>query len=66
MTLQQLRYLLAIAEKGSITEAARTLHISQPSLSTAVREVEDEVGIKRFRFLRYGAERITIRKACIS
>ena len=42
MTLQQLKYMIAVAEKGSITEAAKELLISQPSLSGAVKEVENE------------------------
>lgn len=42
MTLQQLRCIIAIAEKGSITEAARSIYTSQPSLSEAVALVEAE------------------------
>lgn len=48
MTLTQLRYVAKIAECGSITEAARQLYISQPSLSTAIRELEGELGIVIF------------------
>ena len=48
MTLQQLKYIIAIAEKGSINEAAKTLFISQPSLSNAVRELESELGLSIF------------------
>lgn len=44
MTLQQLKYMIIIAERGSITEAAKELYISQPSLSGAVKEVEKEAG----------------------
>lgn len=40
MTLQQLKYILMIAETASITEAARRLYISQPSLSNALHEIE--------------------------
>ncbi len=40
MTLQQLKYVITAAEKGSITEAAKELFISQPSLSGAVKDVE--------------------------
>ena len=42
MTVQQLKYIITVAEIGSITEAARQLFISQPSLSGAIREVENE------------------------
>ncbi len=48
MTLQQLRYIIKIVECGSITEAARQLFLSQPSLSNAVRELETELGIEIF------------------
>ena len=44
MTFQHLKYLLTVAEKGSITEAAKGLFISQPSLSNAIKEVEKEIG----------------------
>lgn len=48
MTLTQLRYVTRVAECGSITEAARQLYISQPSLSAAVRDLETELGIQIF------------------
>lgn len=48
MTLQQLKYILTIVECGSISEAAKRLYISQPSLSTAVKELEQELGIEIF------------------
>lgn len=54
MTLQQLRYLIAVAEKGSITEAAKSLFISQPSLSTAIKEVEQNIGFRVFNRHRTG------------
>lgn len=48
MTLQQLKYVLAIVQSGSISEAAKRLFISQPSLSNAVKELEQELGIEIF------------------
>ena len=42
MTLTQLRYIIAIADTGSMNEAAKSLFISQPSLSLAVKELEKE------------------------
>ncbi|AEE16670.1 LysR family transcriptional regulator [Treponema brennaborense] len=48
MTLQQLKYVLAVAETKNISEAARSLHLSQPSLSAAVRELETELGFAVF------------------
>lgn len=49
MTLTQLKYVVTVAESGSMNEAARTLFISQPSLSASIRELEDEIGIVIFR-----------------
>ncbi len=49
MTLQQLRYITAVADCGSMNEAAKTLFISQPSLSGAVKELEEETGIELFK-----------------
>ncbi|MDR1906414.1 MAG: LysR family transcriptional regulator [Clostridiales bacterium] len=48
MTLQKLRYIVTIVECGSINVAAEKLFISQPSLSAAVREVEEEIGADLF------------------
>lgn len=48
MTLQQLRYLIAIAEHGSINAAAANLFASQSNLSTAVQDLEAELGITIF------------------
>ena len=48
MTLQQLRYVIAIAENGSITAAARKLLVAQPSISKAVSELEKEMDINIF------------------
>ncbi len=48
MTLQQLRYLIAIANSGSISAAAHELYVSQSSLSVAVRDIERECGITVF------------------
>lgn len=48
MTLQQLRYLIAISEHGSINAAAQDLYASQSNLSTAIKELEHELGITVF------------------
>ena len=45
MTLQQLRYVVTVAEVGTITEAANKLYISQPSLTNAIHELEKEMNI---------------------
>ena len=48
MTLQQLTYLVTVAECGNITEAAEKLYISQPSLSAAIQKLEKEMNITAF------------------
>ena len=48
MTLQQLRYAIAVADAGSITAAAARLFIAQPSLSKALSELEAEMGVTIF------------------
>ena len=48
MTLQQLRYITMVAEKGTISEAAKELFISQPSLTNAIRELEQEMQVTIF------------------
>lgn len=49
MRIQQLEYLEKIVEKGSINEAAKDLFLSQPSLSNALKDLEEEMGIKILR-----------------
>lgn len=49
MTLAQLRYIITVADTGSMNEAAKELFISQPSLSQAVKELESEIGVELFR-----------------
>ena len=49
MTLTQLRYIIAIVDTGSMNEAAKSLFISQPSLSLAVKELEKEIGTRLFK-----------------
>lgn len=48
MTLQQLRYITTVANTGTITEAAKKLYISQPSLTNAIHELEKEMGLTIF------------------
>ena len=48
MTIQQLNYVITISEKGSLNKAAESLFVSQPSLTSAVRELEKELGITLF------------------
>lgn len=48
MTLQQLKYIITVADTGTITEAANRLYISQPSLTNAIHELEKEMNIVIF------------------
>lgn len=48
MTLNQLNYIITIAESGSINKAAEQLYLSQPSLTGAVQDLERELGITLF------------------
>lgn len=49
-----LRYFAEVAKEGSFTAAARTLHISQPSLSVAVKKLEEALGATLFHRSRQG------------
>lgn len=73
MTIQQCKYTLAIARYGSMNEAAKVLLVSQASLSSAVRELEEEFGIRIFdrsnkgvRITRDGAEFIRYARQLIA
>lgn len=48
MTLAQLKYIIAVAECGTISKAAEKLYISQPSLTTSIKDLESEFGIEIF------------------
>lgn len=56
MTFQQLKYAICIAEEGKISLAAKKLFVSQPSLTQAVRELEEETGITIFNRTNRGVE----------
>jgi len=56
MTLQQLRYALAVASYHSFNEAARAVFVTQPTLSTALRDLEEELGIQIFERSSRGIE----------
>ena len=57
MELRQLQYFLMIAREGTISGAAQALHLSQPSLSRQMQELEHELGCKLFD---RGSRRITL------
>ncbi|MBR4790569.1 MAG: LysR family transcriptional regulator [Treponema sp.] len=48
MTLQQIKYVIGIAETGSFNKAAEKLYVSQPSLTATIHDLEDELGIEIF------------------
>ncbi|MBR5373821.1 MAG: LysR family transcriptional regulator [Paludibacteraceae bacterium] len=48
MTLQQLKYVVAVADTRNITEAAKRVFISQPSLTAAIQDLENEMNITIF------------------
>lgn len=48
MTITQLKYVISIAGSSSMREAAGKLYVSQPALSSTIRELEEELGIKIF------------------
>src|SRR4029077_18706541 len=64
MELRHLRYFIAVAETGSLTEAAeRRLHTSQPSLSRQIRDLEYEVGAELLSRCVHGVELTAAGKA---
>ena len=48
MTIQQLHYIITISETGSLNKASEILYVSQPSLTSSVKELEKELGITVF------------------
>ena len=57
MTLKQLQYIVTVAEEGNITSAAKRLFISQPSLTSAIHELEKEYNITIFIRSNKGSSR---------
>ena len=53
MEIRVLKYFLAIAEEENITRAAAILHVTQPTLSRQIMQLEDELGVKLFQRSRY-------------
>ncbi|WP_321888193.1 LysR family transcriptional regulator [Paraburkholderia bannensis] len=60
-SLRQLRYFVTAAETLSFTSAARLMHISQPSISSAISELEDAFGIQLF--IRHHAAGLSLTQA---
>lgn len=53
MELRVLRYFLEVAREGNVTHAAQRLHVSQPTLSRQLKDLEDELGKKLFTRSNY-------------
>ena len=49
MKLQQLKYIVCVAQHGNISDAAKALFISQPSLTNAIRDLEQEMQVTIFQ-----------------
>ena len=60
MDIKQLTYFITIAEEGTITHAANKLHMAQPPLSTQLKLLEDELGIK---LIERGARKVKLTDA---
>jgi DNA-binding transcriptional LysR family regulator len=60
-TLRQLEYFIAAGETGSITLASERIHISQPSISTAISHLEKELGVQLF--IRHHAQGLSLTPA---
>lgn len=56
MTLQQLRYIIEIAKRGSINKAAQNLFVSQSSISSLIKKLEDELNITIFERTNHGIQ----------
>ena len=59
MTLTQLEYFCTVCRYHSITKAAAALYVSQPTISTSIRDLENEFHLKLFN---HGRNRISLTK----
>lgn len=56
--LRQLKYFVTTAECGSVAEASRKLYIAQPSVSTAIKHLEESFGVQLF--IRHHAQGVSL------
>jgi DNA-binding transcriptional LysR family regulator len=73
MELRTLRYLVAVADEGSVTAAAGAVHVTQPSLSRQLRQLERELGVDlfvrdegRLRLSAAGAEFLPVARSLVA
>jgi DNA-binding transcriptional LysR family regulator len=73
MEIRTLRYLVAVADEGSVTAAATAVHVTQPSLSRQVRQLERELGVDlfvrdegRLRLSAAGAEFLPVARSLVT
>ena len=73
MNLQQLRYVVATADEGTMTQAAAALHVAQPALSRAIRALEAEIDVAVFerdgrgvRVTRQGREVVALARRVLA
>ena len=59
MEIRVLRYFLTVVREESITKASEVLHITQPTLSRQIAQMEEELGV---RLLNRGSRKITLIK----
>ena len=57
-TLRQLKYFVTTVQSGSVAGASRQLHIAQPSISNAIKNLEDSFGVQLF--IRHHAQGVTL------
>ena len=57
-TLRQIRYFVTTVECGSVAEASRKLYIAQPSISTAIKGLEESFGVQLF--IRHHAQGVSL------
>ncbi len=65
MSLQQIESFVAIAESGSVTEAALRLRIAQPAVSRQIRLLESELGVQLFGRRAHGMELTSAGRAAL-
>ncbi|ASS37334.1 LysR family transcriptional regulator [Mogibacterium pumilum] len=63
MTLNQLHYIITIVDEGSLNKAAEKLYMTQPSLTSSLRELESELDVIIFRRIGRG---VTVKKINIT